>query len=66
MYISECASPTPALSTIERRLSGLAWHYQQRGFTLDRKDRDDRKATGAGRGQIGCPGCETNGTAPSC
>jgi len=34
--------PTPlplAVSTIERRLSGLAWHYQQRGFTLDRKDR---------------------------
>jgi integrase len=28
-----------AVSTIERRLSGLAWHYQQRGFTLDRKDR---------------------------
>jgi integrase len=28
-----------AVSTIERRLSGLVWHYQQRGFTLDRKDR---------------------------
>ena len=44
LYIAECASPTnpaPALSvaTIERRLSGLAWHYQQRGFALDRKDR---------------------------
>ena len=39
-----CASPddgTPALSvsTIERRLSGLTWHYQQRGIALDRKDR---------------------------
>jgi integrase len=44
LYIANCASPdqgAPALSvsTIERRLSGLAWHYQQRGFTLDRKDR---------------------------
>ena len=27
------------VSTIERRLSGLAWHYQQRAFTLDRKNR---------------------------
>ena len=44
LYISECASPTPparplTVATIERRLSGLIWHYQQRGFTLDRKDR---------------------------
>ena len=44
LYIADCASPdngAPALSvsTIERRLSGLAWHYQQRGFALDRKDR---------------------------
>lgn len=44
LYIANCASPddgSPALlvSTIERRLSGLAWHYQQRGFNLDRKDR---------------------------
>lgn len=44
LYIANCAAPddgTPSLlvSTIERRLSGLAWHYQQRGFTLDRKDR---------------------------
>lgn len=44
LYIANCASPddgAPALSvsTIERRLSGLGWHYQQRGFALDRKDR---------------------------
>jgi len=26
-------------STIERRLSGLTWHYRQCGFNLDRKDR---------------------------
>ena len=44
LYIANCAAPddgSPALSvaTIERRLSGLAWHYQQRGFALDRKDR---------------------------
>ncbi|MEO0380557.1 MAG: tyrosine-type recombinase/integrase [Pseudomonadota bacterium] len=28
-----------SVSTIDRRLSGLAWNYAQRGFTLDRKDR---------------------------
>ena len=44
LYMAECASPqdgTPALavSTLDRRLSGLAWQYQQRGFSLDRKDR---------------------------
>ncbi len=44
LYIAECASPTPptkplTVATIERRLSGLAWHFQQRGFALDRKDR---------------------------
>ena len=44
LYIANCAAPdtnAPALSvsTIERRLSGLTWHYQQRGFALDRKDR---------------------------
>ena len=44
LYITDCATPqakAPALSvaTIERRLSGLAWQYQQRGLTLDRKDR---------------------------
>tara|TARA_R110000851_G_scaffold179019_4_gene326017 strand:- start:661 stop:1794 length:1134 start_codon:yes stop_codon:yes gene_type:complete len=44
LYIANCAAPdtkAPALSvsTIERRLSGLVWHYQQGGFTLDRKDR---------------------------
>jgi integrase len=46
LYIANCAAPdtTPptrplSVATIERRLSGLAWHYQQRGFVLDRKDR---------------------------
>jgi integrase len=44
LYIANCAAPdtkAPALSvsTIERRLSGLAWHYRQRGFELNRKDR---------------------------
>ena len=44
LYLANCASPddgAPALSvsTIERRLSGLVWHYRQRGFDLDRKDR---------------------------
>jgi len=32
-------APALSVSTIERRLSGLAWNYRQRGFTLDRKDR---------------------------
>ena len=44
LYLTDLAAPTgktPALSvsTIERRLSGLAWNYAQRGFTLDHKDR---------------------------
>ena len=33
------ASPPLAVSTIERRLSGLSWNYQQRGQHLDRQDR---------------------------
>ena len=44
LYLADLASgagPSPALSvsTIERRLSGLAWNFAQRGFTLDRKNR---------------------------
>ena len=44
LYIANCAAPDTtgsalSVSTIERRLSGLAWQYQQRGFSLDRKDR---------------------------
>lgn len=44
LYLTDLAAPTgkaPALSvsTIERRLSGLAWNYAQRGFVLDRKNR---------------------------
>ena len=44
LYLADLAAPTgpsPALSvsTIDRRLSGLAWNYAQRGFSLDRKDR---------------------------
>ncbi|WP_299734121.1 tyrosine-type recombinase/integrase [uncultured Tateyamaria sp.] len=44
LYMADLAAPTgkaPALSvsTIDRRLSGLAWNYAQRGFTFDRKDR---------------------------
>lgn len=33
------ASPPLAVSTIERKLSGLSWNYTQRGQTLDRRDR---------------------------
>ena len=44
LYITEMASPArPAdrlsVSTIERRLSGLAANYRQRGLALDMKDR---------------------------
>ncbi|WP_306006601.1 tyrosine-type recombinase/integrase [Aquicoccus porphyridii] len=44
LYLADLAaptngSPTLSVSTIERRLSGLAWNYAQRGFTLDRKNR---------------------------
>ena len=50
LYLTDLAAPTGgsrsqtasrplSVSTIERRLSGLAWNYAQRGFTLDRKDR---------------------------
>jgi integrase len=44
LYLADMAAPTggsPALSvsTIERRLSGLAWTFAQRGIPLDRKDR---------------------------
>ena len=44
LYLADLAaptngSPTLSVSTIERRLSGLAWNYAQRGFSLDRKDR---------------------------
>ncbi len=50
LYIAHCAAPDDnatsqsvprplSVATIERRLSGLAWHYRQRGFALDRKNR---------------------------
>ncbi|WP_299751696.1 tyrosine-type recombinase/integrase [uncultured Tateyamaria sp.] len=44
LYLTELTAPqgkAPAMSTstIDRRLSGLAWNYAQRGFSLDRKDR---------------------------
>jgi integrase len=44
LYLADLASgtgPSPArsVSTIDRRLSGLAWNYAQRGFALDRKNR---------------------------
>jgi len=44
LYIAACASgaagPKPcSVSTIERRRSGLAWNFAQRGQPMDRKDR---------------------------
>lgn len=35
----QSASRSLSVSTIERRLSALAWNYAQRGFSLDRKNR---------------------------
>ncbi|MDW4500231.1 tyrosine-type recombinase/integrase [Sulfitobacter sp. D35] len=44
LYLTDLAAPTNgslalSVSTIERRLSGLAWNYAQRGVSLDRKNR---------------------------
>jgi len=44
LYLADLASgshhsPALSVSTIDRRLSGLAWNYAQRGFALNRKDR---------------------------
>ena len=44
LYLADLASPSKkisalSVSTIDRRLSGLAWHFAQRGFRLDRKNR---------------------------
>ena len=43
LYITACASGAGSrpnsVSTIERRLSSLAWNYAQRGIVLDRRDR---------------------------
>ena len=44
LYITECASPQDgspglAVSTIERRMSGLSSNYRQRGLVLDLRDR---------------------------
>ncbi len=44
LYLTDLVAPkngVPALSvsTIDRKLSGLAWNYAQRGFNLDRKNR---------------------------
>jgi hypothetical protein len=38
-FPTQSASRPLSVSTIERRLSGLAWNYAQRGFALDRKNR---------------------------
>ena len=38
-FPSQSASRPLSVSTIDRRLSGLAWNYAQRGLSLDRKNR---------------------------
>lgn len=44
LYVTECAKPRSrsdglSVATIERRLSGLAWGFRQRGHVFDRQDR---------------------------
>ncbi|MBL4795958.1 MAG: tyrosine-type recombinase/integrase [Oleispira sp.] len=46
LYITDCAAPDArsgrkplSVASIERRLSGLSWHYKQQGTPLDRSDR---------------------------
>ncbi|WP_239521136.1 tyrosine-type recombinase/integrase [Pseudooceanicola aestuarii] len=44
LYLADLArgtarGPALAVSTIDRRLSGLCWNYAQRGLPLDRRDR---------------------------
>ncbi|TIV92606.1 MAG: integrase, partial [Mesorhizobium sp.] len=46
LYIGACAAGDPkrglaalSVATIERRLSGLAWNFTQRGVPMDRADR---------------------------
>ncbi|MEP5729922.1 MAG: tyrosine-type recombinase/integrase [Sulfitobacter sp.] len=50
LYLTDLAAPTGdsssktaarplSVSTIDRKLSGLAWNYAQRGYTVDRKNR---------------------------
>ena len=60
LYLTDLAAPTgpsPALtvSTIERRLSGLAWSYTQRGFALDRKKPAYRHRAGGDQAQTCAP-----------
>lgn len=38
LYIADCAASL-SVATIERRLSGLGWHYLARGYRLDRQNR---------------------------
>ena len=38
LYLADLAA-SHSVSTIDRRLSGLAWNYAQRGLKLDRRDR---------------------------
>lgn len=50
LYLTDLAAPAPqsplqsasrplSVASIDRRLSGLAWSYAQRGYKLDRRDR---------------------------
>ncbi|WP_109670792.1 site-specific integrase [Mesorhizobium loti] len=62
LYITACASgkvtgdkKPNAVSTIERRLSSLAWNFSQRGQPLDRKDRHIATVLAGIRNSHACP-----------
>lgn len=61
LYITACASGTTgdkkpkSVSTIERRLSALSWHYAQRGQPLDRSDRHIASVLAGIRNTHGAP-----------
>ncbi len=62
LYIADLASETRpggqggrAATTIERRLSGLAWNFRQRGAPLDRADRHIKEVLAGIRNEHGRP-----------
>tara|TARA_R110002049_G_scaffold7613_2_gene43525 strand:+ start:322 stop:1416 length:1095 start_codon:yes stop_codon:yes gene_type:complete len=60
LYLADLAfgagpSPARSVSTINRRLSGLAWNYTQRGFALDRKNRHIASVLAGIKRKHACP-----------
>jgi len=60
LYLAACASGSGAraamsVASIERRLSGLAWNFTQRGFVLDRGDSHIAEVLAGIRRKHACP-----------